>query len=162
MAEAGATAPQTGRLIIGIGNRDRGDDAVGRIVAERLRACRLAGIEILDESGEAANLLGRFESAETIYVVDAAASGAPPGTIRRFDVASAALPQKISAVSTHGFGLAEAIEIARALKRLPRRCIVYTVEIQACDPGAPLTSAVAAAVDEVIARICAELACLTE
>jgi hydrogenase maturation protease len=144
------------RLIVGVGNRDRGDDAVGRVVAERLRACGFQDIEIIEESGEAARLLDCFVGADTVWLLDAAMSGAPIGTIQCFDVSAAPLPQGQTMVSTHGFGLAEAIELARALKRLPRQCIVYTVEIDSCEMGAPLTPEVAAGAQELQARICAK------
>ncbi len=157
MGDSGAAAPRGRQLIIGIGNTDRGDDAVGRIVARQLRARQRTGVEIFEESGEAASLLSSIEGAGAVWFVDAAVSGAAPGTIRRFDVAAASLPQAMSSLSTHGFGLAEAIELARALKRLPSRCIVYTVEICACEAGALLTPDVAAAVEEVVARVCAEI-----
>lgn len=156
MDDAGANLPRGRRLIIGIGNRDRGDDAIGPIVAERLRAYGLQDIEIVEESGEAARLLDCFVGADCVWLLDAAMSGAPVGTIQCFDVSNAPLPQRQTSVSTHGFGLAEAIELARALKRLPRQCIVYTVEIGSCEIGASLTPEVAAGAHELQARIFAE------
>lgn len=158
MDDAGAAVPRGREAIIGIGNVDRGDDAIGRVVARRLRARQLPSVDVFEDDGDAANLLSFFESAETVYVVDAAVSGAEPGIIRRFDVTTAPLPQTISMLSTHGVGLAAAVELARVLKRLPRRCIVYTVEAKECTMGASLTPAVEAAVAEVIARLCAEIA----
>ncbi|MHB8884040.1 MAG: hydrogenase maturation protease [Methylovirgula sp.] len=146
------------RLVIGVGNLDRGDDAVGRIVAQRLRLRQLPGIEVIEDGGEAASLLSRFEGADAVYLVDAALSGAAPGTIRRFDVTTAPLPNARATLSTHGFGLAAAIELARVLHRLPRFCIVYTVELDSCTTGASLTQAVEAAVKELIARLCIEIA----
>lgn len=157
MDDARTHAPQGRRLIIGIGNRDRGDDAVGRIVAERLRDYDIPNMEIFEESGEAARLLDCFAGADIVWLLDAAMSGAPIGTIQCFDVSSAPLPQGKTFVSTHGFGLAEAVELARALKRLPRRCIVYTVEISSCEIGAPLTPEVAAGAQELLARMCTEV-----
>ena len=57
----------------------------------------------------------------------------------------------------HGFGLNEAIELARALGQLPPRCIVFAIEGEAFETGAGLSSAVAAAVREVTDRLSAEL-----
>jgi hydrogenase maturation protease len=146
------------RLVIGIGNCDRGDDAAGRRVAQRLRDFVLPGVDILESRGEAMGLLGHFEAADLVYLVDAAVSGMPPGTIRRFDVAATALPPTGAFVSTHGFGVAEALELARALGRLPRRCVIYTVEVDSCTAGAPLTQAVAVAVEALSAQLAGELA----
>jgi hydrogenase maturation protease len=47
---------------------------------------------------------------------------------------------------THGFGLAGAIELARALDRLPPRFVVVGIEAQGFDHGAPLSAPVLAAI----------------
>jgi hydrogenase maturation protease len=48
-------------------------------------------------------------------------------------------------------GLADAIELARALGRLPPRVTVYGIEGERFDTGAPLSDSVAGAIDEVVA-----------
>lgn len=144
--------------VVGIGNPDRGDDAVGRAVVRRLLGRLPDGVEIVEADGEATALLARLDGAQAVYLVDACASGAAAGAIRRFDVATRPLPQGAFGLSTHGFGLAEAIELARVLEQLPPRCVVYAVEGGSFETGAPLSAPVAAAVPEVADRICAELA----
>jgi hydrogenase maturation protease len=91
------------------------------------------------------------------FLVDACVSGAPPGTVRRFDVSSSAMPALAPGFSTHGFGPAEAVELARALGRLPRRTVVYTIEGASFETGASLSPEVAAAVAEVVRRLWAEI-----
>jgi hydrogenase maturation protease len=77
-------------------------------------------------------------------------SGAAPGTVHRFEVAERPLPAGLrSSTSTHAVGIGEAIELARALGRLPSRLVVYAVEGQCFEAGATLSGAVAAAVDRV-------------
>lgn len=147
-------------VVIGVGNPDRGDDRAGRAVAERLSGTLPAAVEIAQEPGEATALLTRLRGAQAAYLVDACASGAAVGTVACFDVAAAPLPQALFGVSTHGFGLAEAIELARALGELPPRCTVYAIEGGAFDAGAPLSPAVAAAVAEVADRLAADIAAL--
>lgn len=149
------------RIVIGIGNPERGDDAVGRSVLAQLRGSLPASIALAEENGEAGALLARLAGIEAAYLIDAAVSGAPPGTIHRVDVAASALPPAIAGFSTHSFGLAEAIELARALGRLPPRCVVYAIEAASFAPRAPLSPAVAAALPEVAARLRAEFADLT-
>ena len=84
-------------------------------------------------------------------VVDAVRSGAAPGTVHRFDVGSGPLPAALrSSASTHLLGLAEALELARALGRLPARVTVYGIEAERFDTGAPVTPRVAAAIDDVV------------
>jgi hydrogenase maturation protease len=149
----------TGRriIVIGIGNPDRGDDAAGRAVARWLHGKLPPAVEIVEHDGEASTLLARLEGAATAYLIDACASGASAGTIRRFDAGSAPLPQGAFNggfnISTHGLGLAEAVELARAFGQLPDRCIVYAIEAASFEPGAPLSPPVAAAVAQVGNRV---------
>lgn len=65
--------------------------------------------------------------------------------------------EPLARASSHALGLAETVELARGLGRLPRRLVAYLVEGDCFDFGAPLSPAVAAAVDIVAARILAEL-----
>ena len=60
--------------------------------------------------------------------------------------------------SSHQFGLADAVETARALGRLPRRLIVVGVEGERFGFGEGLTPAVAAAIDRVVEVVRAALA----
>ena len=91
-------------------------------------------------------------------VVDTVVSGAAPGTIQRFDVSATPLPAKLIGFSTHGLGVAEAIELARALDRLPDRTIVYGIEGSSFSAGAQLDPTVERAIDETLTRVIAELA----
>lgn len=151
--------PETGRrIVIGLGNPDRGDDAAGRAVVRALRGTLPAEVEIAEENGEATALLARLVGVAEAWLVDAAVSGADPGTLRRFDVAAVPLPAGMFGLSTHGFGLAEALELARALGTLPDRCIVYAIEGAAFAPGAPLTPAVADAVADAARLLRNEIA----
>lgn len=145
------------RLVLGIGNPDRGDDAVGPEVVRRLRGALPKDVVVAIAAGEFAGILTRLERAEVAYLVDACTSGAAAGSVLRFDVAAEPLPSDAFAMTTHGFGLAEAIELARALGQLPPHCIVFAVEGASFEPGAPLTPAVAEAVEEVAARLSIEL-----
>jgi hydrogenase maturation protease len=145
-------------VVIGVGNPDRGDDGVGRLAAQVLRARLPPAVAVLDHAGEAAQILAWLGEADTAFCIDAACSGAAPGTVRRLDAAAAPLPASILAVSTHGMGLGEAIELARALGQLPQRCVVYAIEGRSFAAGAPLSPEVERAAGEVAARIAAELA----
>lgn len=145
-------------LVLGIGNPDRGDDAAGRIVARRLSGALPDGVEVDEHDGEATALLARIDGADAVYWVDACASGKAPGTVHRFDVAAAPLPSLSLGVSTHGFGLGEAVELARTLGCLPQRAVVYAIEGASFDAGAALSPPVAAAVAEVARRLRAEIA----
>ena len=140
-------------LIIGCGNRQRGDDAAGILAAERLREL---GIEADTHIGDAADLIEAWETVDDVIVVDAVLTGAPVGTVQAWD--GRQLPDSVSTtVSTHGFGVAEAIELARVLNRLPMRLRVYGVEGRRFEPGAEISSEVQRTVEEVAQRIIADV-----
>jgi hydrogenase maturation protease len=147
----------TRRVVIGIGNPDRGADGVGRRATYLLRARVPEDVRVLESAGEATDVLEYLQTADVAYVIDAAVSGAPAGTIRRFDCAVGALPQSALQVSTHGFGPVEAIELARALGRLPRACVVYAIEADSVGAGEGLSAALQRAAEQVAARVAAEL-----
>ena len=148
---------RSGGLVIGIGNADRGDDAAGLEVVRRLRGTLPEDMDLAEHGGEASALLAQLEDAERAFLVDACTSGAPAGTIRRLDAGVEPIPQEAFGVSTHGFGLAEAIELARTLGELPPQCIIYAIEGASFATGAPLSPEVADAVIKVADRLCAEI-----
>jgi hydrogenase maturation protease len=98
---------------------------------------------------EPVGLIEDWAGADAVIVVDAVSSGAPPGTIHRLDPLSEPIPAALSQGSTHAFGLAETIELARALDRLPERLSVYGIEGGCFDAGNELSRPVRAAVDAV-------------
>ncbi len=138
--------------IICCGNPERGDDGAGALVARRLREL---GIEAETHTGEAAELLEAWSGDDHVIVVDAVETGAPVGTVSLWDGGQATFPVRPS-TSTHGFGLAEAIPLARALDRLPQRLQVYGIEGRRFEPGTEASPEVKLAVEEVVRRIAAE------
>ncbi len=144
-------------IVLGVGNTERGDDGVGRTVAGLLRDLASDRVSVAGQDGEATSLLMALEGTAVAYIVDACVSGAPAGTVQRIDAHEAPLPQVSSDLSTHGFGLAAAIELGRALGQLPPRTIVYAVEGTSFDTGTPLSPPVAAAAAAVAERIRSEI-----
>lgn len=142
-------------LVIGIGNEFRGDDGVGIAVARRLAAHACPQVRIVETDGASANLLELWEGAACVIVVDAVRSGAPPGTIHRFDGRTALPPARFFYASTHALGVAEAIGLARALKRLPPSLIVYGIEGKQFDSSLTLSPEVQIAVEQVVEEILA-------
>lgn len=142
-------------LVIGIGHPFRGDDSVGPRVAEAVAALTLPDVEVLAHHGEGTDLMERWQGFERVVVVDATASGAPCGTIRQWDGAQP-LPAALFPKGSHVFGLAEAVEMARLLGRLPPNLTIIGVEGADFTLGAPLSAPVATAVGTV-AAMCAGL-----
>jgi len=144
-------------LVIGVGNPDRGDDGVGRVIAQRLGKLSLPDVDIDEASGEAAALLSLLQGREMVMIVDACQSNGAAGHVRQFDVSAAPLPSPVRAISSHGFGVPEAIELARTLGELPARTLVIAVEGQAFELGASLSPEVHDAVETAIDLICTTL-----
>lgn len=133
-------------LVIGLGNPDRGDDAAGVLVTRGLHGHRTK------EVADCSELIDLWEGEESVIVVDAMRSGAEPGTVSRFDLYETVLPAK-AFPSTHSFGLAETVELARALGRLPGELEVIGIEASGFRHGRRLTAAVKESVCEVIRKI---------
>lgn len=142
------------RLVIGVGNRYRGDDAAGCLVADRLRACGGCGFDVVESDGDVAALLEWFRVYDEIIVVDAIAGAE---SLVRMDGKSHPLPATLSSPSSHGLGLAHAVEMARALGQLPRRLTVYGVPGRDFAPQEGVTAPTAQAVKQAAALIHGEL-----
>lgn len=137
-----------------LGSPFRGDDGVGPAVSERLRA---AGAIVLDCADEPTRLLELWDGFDTVVVVDAVRSGAPPGTFHRVDAAGGPLPRDLGLASTHAMGIADALELGRALGRAPRRVVVVGVEGASFEMGEEMSPAVAAALDPLVRAALEEL-----
>lgn len=135
-------------LVIGVGNRDRGDDGIGPAVVDELRR-RGAPLATVVREGDLADLAIVWRGRADVLIVDACQTGLPVGAVHRLDPASAAA---VAPLSTHGVGVAEALELARHLNRLPERLELIGVEASCFDHGpmsADLADAVPRIADEV-------------
>ena len=137
-----------------LGSRYRGDDAVGPLVADRLRA---AGATLLDCNDEPTRLIDEWADLDVLVIVDAVRSGAAAGTVHRIDAGAGPLPRDLGFASTHAFSIADTLELGRALDRAPRRVVVVGIEGAAFAMGDPLSPAVEAALPGVAESVLAEL-----
>ena len=87
-------------LVIGVGNAYRGDDGAGPAVIALLKVEELPGVQLLVCDGDCSALLDAWHEAGAVVLIDAVSSGAPPGTIYRFDALAQALPREVSFQST--------------------------------------------------------------
>ena len=136
--------------MIGVGNEFRSDDAVGLVVARRLRQLSPENIAVIERSGEGADLLESWKDADTVIIVDAASSGAKPGTIHHIDARAQRMPRGLLHYSTHAFSVGEAVELARVTDRLPPRILIYGIEGERFDEGVTLSRAVEESVGTVV------------
>lgn len=143
-----------GVTVLGVGS-PQGADRLGWDVLELLRGALAgrgpAGVELhaLDRPGAA--LLEYLGGRELVVVVDAVALGEPRGTLVRLE--GGAIEDAPARVSSHGFGVADALGLARALGTGPRRLIVLGLE-----PGdAPATPFAAEEVERLAQAVLAEV-----
>ena len=115
-------------------------------MARRLRESPPPDADIMERDGEPLGLLDDWLGADEAIVVDAVSSGAPAGMIHAFEVATRELPAELFRGSTHLLGLAEAVELGRALEQLPRRLLVVGIEGGSFATGTGLTRPVELAV----------------
>lgn len=151
--------------VIGVGNEFRRDDGVGPAVVSHIGHRAVgeplpAGTALWTCDGEPARLISLWERAGAVIVVDAARTDAsvPSGRIQRFACTDTLIRQASGATSSHGLGLAAAVELALAVGRLPASLIVYTVEIGDLGNGVGLSAQVGAAVEPAARRIEDEVA----
>ncbi len=145
-------------LILCCGNPERGDDAAGILVANRLKELSIA-TQLC--TGEPSALLQQWHGAHDVLLIDAVVTGSPAGTIHVWNASETRLPHQPSH-STHGFGVALAIELARKLGSLPQRLTVFGIEAGNFDLGAKPSPAVQEAVKVLTDRIAAECGCQSQ
>ena len=139
-------------LIVACGNSERADDAIGLLIAKRLQEMR---INVKVCSGETSDLLEIWNMHENVIVVDCVVTGSAVGTVHVWDASQPVQLQ--SSRSTHGLGVGEAIELARAFGCLPSRLRIYGIEGKDFTIGGTVSVEVERAADEVVTRIANEM-----
>ena len=142
-------------VVIGVGNAWAGDDAAGLLVARMVRERAPGDVVVVEHEGEPTALLDAWDGAGVAIVVDAVSSRGKPGEVRVFDTTNERLPAGFTGTSTHAFSLAQAIELARAIGRLPERLLVVGIEGTSFSagtrPAAAVTAALGQAAEQVLA-----------
>lgn len=133
-----------------------GDDAVGPVVLDRLAGRIQETIVLVESVGDATHLLDTWRDTRLAVVVDAVVTGGVPGTVHRID-GLVGLPASWRSASTHLVGVAEAIELARAIGVLPEELVVYGIEIERVEAGVTLSPEVDAAADRAVEALAIEL-----
>lgn len=144
--------------ILGIGSPS-GDDQAGWLTIDALLASDIQTrddpvIEKLDRPG--ANLIPLLDDAAWVILVDAMQSNGPIGRIRRFGAED--WPDYSQGLSSHGFGVLDALALARELGSLPSRLDLYGIEIGSASPGEQAGGEIQAAARQLARRIAADLA----
>jgi len=143
--------------VIGVGNEHRGDDAAGLLAARALRERLPSEVDVLEQSGEGAALMGAWEGYARVVRGDAVQAGGEVGRLYRLDARVEPVPARFFNYSTHAFSVAEAVETARVLDGLPAALVLYGIEGARYARGEPVSPEVEVAVGRAVARILAEL-----
>jgi hydrogenase maturation protease len=146
-------------VVIGVGNRDRADDGAGPAVADRVRERRPGDVDVVTNAGDPMELIDAWADVDLAIVVDALVPRAEPGRVLRIDASHRPLRAALFPASSHELGVAQAVELARALAVLPPRLVVFGIEAGSFEPGGPLSPDVARAVlrvaEQVLEEVCA-------
>ena len=117
-------------LVLGIGNRLLGDDAVGLVLLEAL-AEQYAGdggqIEFVDGGTQGLSLLGLLDSRRGVLILDAVSLGDTPGTVHvlRGDQVTSPIRKVPTA---HGSSARELLNAGLLLGQLPPQVMVVGIE----------------------------------
>ncbi|MEV8438719.1 hydrogenase maturation protease [Actinosynnema sp. NPDC051121] len=138
-------------VVVGVGNEFRRDDGVGPAVA---REVSRLGVPAQITDGDPVRLMEAWAGADLVVVVDAVRCvPSRPGRVHRMSFVGLGDP----ATSSHGFGVPEAVELAQVLDRLPRRLVVFAVEVAEVGFGPGLSAPVAAAVPALVRDVVREV-----
>jgi hydrogenase maturation protease len=144
--------------VVGLGRRYGGDDAVGLVVLDRLRGVGLAPDVELCEAASGVELVELLSTPKRVVVVDAVVAE-PPGEVRALVVDQLATGPEAS-LSSHGLGLVEALELARAVDPEGLTPDLRVVGITIAPPTGgsyQLSPSVAAAVEPAVEAVRAAL-----
>lgn len=116
-------------LILGVGNPLRRDDGIGPAVIQLLAENRdgyqiPSDIELVDGGTDGLGLIEYLKDYKKVVIVDAVEMKLSPGTIKEFTPEEAVININSDALSTHGFGIAELIKLAKELDINPELVIV--------------------------------------
>ncbi len=140
-------------VVIGVGNEFRSDDALGILVVRELRRRHLGEIRVVEVEGNTPSLLDLWEGAENLLIVDAVYGSSPPGSVMRFDVSHSRIPAHLFSNGTHGFGVAEAVEMGRELQMLPPTVLFYGIVGESFENGQGLSDRVLKNIPDLLQMI---------
>lgn len=154
MSKYTAACPSQDILVLGIGNPLMGDDGVGIHVIELLAGTELPPNVTVKAAGLPGwGLPSWFDSKTNVILVDAMQMGEPPGTWKRFLPEEIRVEMESGTLSLHQTDLACGLALSQALDLLPENLLIYGIEPDGLEPGAPLSPAVTASLPKLIANI---------
>lgn len=145
--------------VIGLGSPLMGDDGLGLVALERLRACGPfePELELFDGGTWGMNLLPAIEGAGRLLLIDAIRAGRAPGDL--VVIEREALPRGLGLkLSPHQIDLQEVLAVAELRGRLPRTAVAIGLEPERVELGEGLGPAVSRGLDALLTSVIARLA----
>ncbi|MFS8066488.1 MAG: hydrogenase maturation protease [Byssovorax sp.] len=142
----------SGVRVIVLGNEAAGDD--GAALAAARAATADSDLEVVFAGRPGVDLLELLDSEAAVVLVDVVQTGARPGALVEVPL-DAILDRAVASAptSSHGFGPAEVLTLARSLGRALSRGGFLGVEGARFDVGAPFTEGVEIAIPALAAAI---------
>jgi hydrogenase maturation protease len=143
-------------VVLGLGNRVQGDEALGSLVVERLSAPGSpietlpdpASVDLVDGGTVGLALLPRLEDAAGLVVVDLIDGDLAPGVLQ--DIDGTLLLRRDIVMGVHDLGATELLATLQLMDAMPRRIRVVGIQPMRISLGTELTPEVEATVPALI------------
>jgi hydrogenase maturation protease len=151
-------------VVLGLGNRIQGDEALGALVVQQLLTepgilgalPDPASVDCLDGGTVGLALLPHIESVDGLVVVDLIDAGREPGTL--LDLDGESLLRRDIVLGVHDLGATELLATLRFMNAMPRRTRVVGLQPKRISLGVELTPEVAGGVPALIEVVVGHLA----
>lgn len=143
--------------VIGVGNRLRGDDAVGPLVVDKLAALKHPQLELIDAGSDALGVIEYLADREKVLIVDACHMGKQSGSVVHFDPSDVGMVIDQDPQSLHGLGLSEALQMASSLEMLPDDLKIIGIEPDSIQFNSRLSQPVQMALEKIVEEVQNEL-----
>lgn len=153
LLDDGFAPPPCDLLVIGCGNILRGDDAVGPVLVRHLYERGVPeGVRLVDGGTAGMDVAFGMRGASRVVIVDAARTGAAPGTVYRVPAHELESLPPIDGLHTHNFRWDHALSFSTWLlgPLRPTDVTVFLVEADRFEPGAALSEPVRQGLDQVV------------
>jgi hydrogenase maturation protease len=140
-------------LVVALGNRLMGDDAIACDVADRLAADQVisADVELIVGENDLLRIGDRLAEKERLIILDAAQDGAAPGTVSLEDgLHLSACPCNRQA---HTISPVETLELLRAVGQLPADVKLLTISVGSVRVSNGLSPALERALPNITNRV---------
>lgn len=119
-------------LVIGLGNRLRGDDAAGPQVVDRLRNSLKNCLDFADSPADNLSLIDLWQQRPAVWIIDAFDAGdEAAGRIVQINSLESSGQSQLSSLrpaqSSHALDLKQALELSAVLGTLPQTITLYAI-----------------------------------